>query len=92
MELVAGWKASGETAREFGTPNGIGPEMLYRWAEANRKTRKQSAPAFVQVQAAGRQRAGAVEIVLARGRVVVVRETVDAELLRSVVEALESTC
>ena len=92
MELVAEWKASGETAREFGAPHGIAPEMLYRWAEAKRKTKKQSAPAFVQVQAERRGRAGAVEVVLAGGRVVVVREAVDAELLRSVVEALESTC
>lgn len=92
MELVAEWKASGETAREFGAPHGIGSEMLYRWAEAERKTKKENVPAFIQVQSAGRRRVGAVEIVLAGGRVVVVREAVDAELLLSVVEALESAC
>jgi len=92
MELVAEWKASSETAREFGAPHGIGPELLYRWAEAKRKTKKENAPAFIQVQEAGPRRAGAVEIMLAGGRVVVVREAVDAKLLRSVVEALESTC
>jgi transposase-like protein len=90
-QLVARWKASGNTAREFGVRHGVKSTALYGWA---RELKKESrSPAFVEVHVREPEVAGgAVEVVLANGRVVRVREVVDARVLRSVVEALESSC
>jgi transposase-like protein len=90
-QLVARWRASGETAREFGVRHGVRAKTLYGWAHELRKDSR--TPAFVEVEVREPETAGgAVEIVLAGGRVVRVREVVDARVLRSVVEALESSC
>ena len=64
------------------------PTALYAWSRESRASR---APAFVEVQVREEERSGgAVEVVLAGGRVVRVRDVVDPRVLRSVVEALES--
>lgn len=64
---------------------------LYGWARDLKKESR--TPAFVEVQVREPEiSGGVVEIVLANGRVVRVREVVDARVLRSVVEALESSC
>jgi hypothetical protein len=89
--LVARWRASGETAREFGIRHGVPATTLYGWARDLKKESR--AAAFVEIQVREPETSGGVvEIVLAGGRVVRVREVVDAQVLRSVVEALESSC
>jgi transposase-like protein len=90
-QLVAKWKASGHTAKEFGVRHGVKSTALYGWAQELKK--KSRSRAFVEVQVREAEvSGGAVEVVLAGGRVVRVREVVDARVLRSVVEALESSC
>lgn len=88
-ELVARWRASGKTAREFGARHGVKSTALYAWSKVASRS---AAPAFVEVQVAAGAltEAPAVEVLLAGGRVVRVREVVDPRVLRSVVEALES--
>lgn len=95
MQLVAKWKASGETAHQFGARYGVTARTLYGWARNAKKAAREAAgqPAFVEVQLRDAEvTGGMVEIVLAGGRVVRVRELVDPRVLRAVVEALEGSC
>jgi len=94
-QWVARWRASGKSARAFAERHGLSAVTLYGWARASGE-RAQS-QAFVEVQlpqAAEVTRAtlGSIEIELAGGRVVRIRDQVDVAFLRAVVDALESRC
>ena len=81
--------ASGLSAAAFGEREGLDPQRLYAWERklGVAKARVQRAE-FVEVRRAVTER---IEVVLRSGVVVRVAETVDAEALRRIVEALERT-
>lgn len=94
-QWVARWRASGKSAREFAARHGLSAVTLYGWARpAAGRVQPQG---FVEVHLPPAAEAppamqGSIEIELAGGRVVRVREHVDLELLRAVVEVLEPRC
>jgi hypothetical protein len=79
----------------FATERGLHPQRLYRWrrrmaTEAKATTQRQ-APAFAEITVRGHDRepGGRFEIELARGRIVRVGPSFDAEALRRLVQLLE---
>lgn len=77
---VAGWRASGRSARDYAVGRGYSAQSLERWAKAHRGVAE-----FVRLEVAPSSpeltvQVGAARIVVARG--------FDRELLRAVVGAL----
>lgn len=98
--VVAQWKASGKTAREFASAHGYTAGSLYKWASEERH--RQVVPrGFVEVPRTDLSRGDArapkstdnvIEVVLAGGRMVRVRGGLDVELFTAVVRTLEALC
>ena len=92
---MARWRASGKSARAFAERHGLGAVTLYGWARTARD--QAELQGFVEVQLpqvaeVTRATLGSIEIELAGGRVVRIREQVDFALLRAVLDVLESQC
>jgi hypothetical protein len=100
-QRVAKWKRSGLTAEVFAAEHGLNPGTLRWWSSALRRPiargRARAAEVGfarvvpVDVTAARATEAAALEVVVASGRVVRVRQGFDAALLREVVSALEAS-
>ncbi len=98
---VAEWKRSGLTAEVFAAEHGLQPRTLLWWsstlrrpaARANADTAEVSFARVVPIDSAPARPAepAALEIVLAAGRVVRVRQGFDAALLRELLTALEAS-
>lgn len=94
-QWVARWRASGKSARAFAERHGLSAVTLYGWARTARE--QAELQGFVEVQLpqvaeVTRATLGSIEIELAGGRVVRIREQVDFALLRAVLDVLESQC
>lgn len=98
--VVAQWKSSGKTAREFASAHGYTAGSLYKWANEARQ-REVVPRGFVEVPRTalrgGDARApmpidNVIEVVLAGGRIVRVRGGFDVELFTAVVRTLEALC
>jgi hypothetical protein len=94
-EQLRGQQASGQSVREFCQAAGLSAQSFYWW---RREVRIRDArrggtnrPRFVPVRMATRPATdGALEVVLAGGRLIRVGSDFDADHLRAVVAALES--
>jgi hypothetical protein len=97
--LLERWRRSGETAAAFCRRQGINPQKLSYWKRAlglagpvaRRRPAGRRAGRFVPLQlvgANGSMGGGTVEIVLASGERVVLREGASRELLREALEVL----
>ena len=86
--IVHRWRASGLTAREFATREGLNAATLRWWS--SRLSQSAPTPAFIELQLATPASTSAISIVLRDGLRIEVSESFDAELLRRVVAALES--
>ncbi|MDD9972078.1 MAG: hypothetical protein OXR73_37880 [Myxococcales bacterium] len=100
-EVVARWRASGETSKVFAARHGVKAGTLLWWSsrlpkeglERQRVKRRGREPEFTQVRVKSAPTAdarGRVEVVTRSGRVVRVEGVVDAGALRAVIEAVES--
>jgi hypothetical protein len=101
--VLEGWRRSGESAAAFCRRHGIKPQKLSYWRRAlglaAPVVRRRFAPRrgvdFVPVRLVGASdgvTAGALEIVLASGDRVVLREGVSRELLREALVILRERC
>lgn len=88
-ERVRRWKASGQTAREFGARGGFNPSTL-RWWGSQLRAELVRRPAFVEVQLAAPSSipAGTIELVLPGEVRLRVTGVVAPAALRNVLEAL----
>jgi hypothetical protein len=97
------WRRSGESAAAFCRRHGIKPQKLSYWKRAlglgapvvRRRSAPRRAVDFVPVRLVGPgdgAREGALEIVLASGDRVVLREGVSGELLRAALVVLRERC
>ena len=88
--VLAAQVASGLSPCAFAEREGLKVERLQRWRRELRNGAKDVvvAPPFVEVRS---QRSEPVAIVLRSGRMLHVSESIDAEALRRIVEALEDT-
>lgn len=94
-ELLARWKASGESAAEFGSRIGTGAATLYRWRREFRRTTagRGTAPALaklVEVRPTVIVADARFEVRLADGRSVGVPPSFDAEALGRLLHVLEA--
>jgi transposase-like protein len=91
--VLAAQGSSGLSVVAFAAREGIDPQRLYFWGRRfGRSAAETAQPPFIEVRGtAERER---VEILLRSGRVVRVADTIDAEILRRLVDALEQdpTC
>jgi transposase len=93
-ELVAAWRASGMSAREFAHRRKLSVSTLFAWArrlagrEGSTEREKRRKPArFAEVRVVERPaEAGPLEVMAPSGYVVRVRGVVDREALRTVLE------
>jgi hypothetical protein len=85
-ERVASWRASGKSAFEFAEAKGYAPKLLRWWASELRR-RERDKPTVQLAQVRVRPSGGPVQVIVGGARIEV-RAGFDAELLRSVVEAL----
>lgn len=97
--VVAQWKASGQTAREFASAHGYKVASLYQWASDGRQRGvpdgfvELSRAAGIAVEAQGSSAVSPViEVVLAGNRVVRVLGELDVALFAAVVRTLEAMC
>jgi hypothetical protein len=101
--VLARWQRSGESGAAFCRREGIGPQRLWYWkrvlriARPGAGRRRAVAPAdLVPVRlvdaASGMAANGGLEITLASGDRLVVREGVSHELLREVLTVLRERC
>jgi hypothetical protein len=89
---VAGWRASGQPAREYAARRGYAKESLERWARDAGASQELTAPRFVRLEvvAEAQPRGLVVEVGAAR---IVVEPGFDAAHLRAIVAALGAvTC
>jgi transposase-like protein len=85
--VLAAQAASGLSVPAFADREGIDPQRLYSWRRRIEVGSVEAPPAFIEVRhAAERER---VEIVLRSGRVVRVAESIDGDVLRRLIAALE---
>lgn len=77
---------SGLSVAAFAEQEGLDAQRVYFWKRRLEVTSADAPPAFVEVMP---RRAEVVEVVLRSGRVLRVPESVDARVLRQLVEALE---
>lgn len=100
---IEAWKASGASRDEYAAEHGLRPATLQWWvsklARDGGKRTKRSRVRFARVvEAAEAKRvaprattvASTLEIVVARGRIVRVSQGFDRDLLRAVIEVLET--
>lgn len=94
---VTQWKKSGLTAAAFAAEQGLNPGTLYWWSSAlQRPAARGAALGFARVVTADLPLSPSVEpavldLVLASGRIVRVRQGFDPALLRALLEAIEGT-
>lgn len=86
--VVHRWRASGLTAREFATREGLNAATLRWWS--SRLSQSEPTAGFIELQLATPAPTSAISIVLRDGLRIEVSQSFDAELLRRVVAALES--
>jgi hypothetical protein len=87
--VIAALDASGQSVAVFAAREGFDPQRLYFW---RRRLESGAAdvvqpPAFIEVRSPAEH--GRIEVVLRSGRVVRVAESIDGDLLRRLVDALE---
>jgi len=99
--LVAQWRESGKSAREFARDHGVTPWILYYWRERLAALRDQTRQpeagrrAWVPVHVVSDddpQTGGEVEVILATGDRLRVRANVTTDTLRRVVDVLRTVC
>ena len=99
--LVERWRRSGEPAAAFCRREGVHPQRLSYWKRAlgfagpviRRRRMPRRAPSLVPVQVLGGSgTTGSLEILLASGDRVVLREGVSLELLRNALTVLRERC
>ena len=97
QKRVAQWKKSGLTAERFAAQEGLKPGTLLWWSSRLRRSVAEKAEVgfarLIPVEEVPPQasESGALEIVLASGRVVRVRPGFDPALLRDVLSVLEAS-
>ena len=100
-QLVAQWRESGKSAREFARDHGVTPWILYYWRERLTALRDQTQPArsrstsLVPVHVVSDEdplTGGDLEVILATGDRLRVRATVATDTLRRVVDVLRTVC
>jgi transposase-like protein len=99
--LVAQWRESGKSAREFARDHGVTPWILYYWREKLAAFRDRTQPArselasLVPVQVVSDDApltGGELEVILATGDRLRVRANVTTDTLRRVVDVLRAGC
>ena len=86
--VLAAHAASGLSVAAFAAREGLDPQRVYSWRRRlGRSDDATSVPAFIEIRPAARGEV--VEIVLRCGRVVRVAESIDPNVLRRLVDALE---
>lgn len=88
---LAALDASGLTVAAFAAREGLDPQRLYFWRRRLRTGSVEAQPqppTFIEVLRAA-EREKLIEIILCSGRVVRVAESIDAGVLRRLVDALE---
>jgi transposase-like protein len=92
-QVLAELEGSEMSVGAFATERGLHPQRLYRWRQrmATKIRAATEAPAFAEITVRGHDRepGGRFEIELARGRIVRVGPSFDAEALRRLVQLLE---
>jgi hypothetical protein len=97
LRLIERWRSSGRTAVAFATEHGITRAKFEYWKRRlgvpGRKGRRLPGPGFVPVRLVGSaEPAATLEVVLARGDRLIIREAISAELLRAVIKMLREGC
>lgn len=101
VRLVAQWRESGKSAREFAHDHGVTAWTLYYWRERLAALGQQTQPArnrpasLVPVQVVPDDKPvtdGELEVILATGDRLRVRATVATDTLRRVVDVLRTGC
>jgi hypothetical protein len=94
--LVRQWDASGETREAFARRHGLTVSRLDYWKRQLRQaSARDAAVGFAPVRVVGdldTQASAGVEVVLAGGERVVVRDGASVDLLRTVLTALRASC
>ncbi len=96
-QRVAQWRRSGLTAEAFATQQGLNVHTLRGWSSALQRPAARVVNAgfarliAVDTASARPVEPGAIDVVLASGRVVRVRQGFDPALLRDVLAALEAS-
>jgi transposase-like protein len=84
--VLAAQARSGLSVAAFAAREGVDPQRLYFWRRRLDAGSETGRPAFIEVRPAAIQH---VEIVLRSGQVVRVAESIDAVVLRRLIEALD---
>ena len=86
--VLAAQSASGLSVAVFAAREGLDPQRLYFWRRRlGNSTEPSEAPTFIEVRPATSREL--VEIALRSGHVIRVAESIDADVLRRLVDALE---
>lgn len=89
---VDAWRSSGLSARDFAARHHLDSRSLYAWSSRLRRATEPPPLSFLPVLASTVvEPLRELEVVLSRGRRILVRPGFDPALLRAVVEALEAS-
>lgn len=95
LALVRQWETSGETRRAFADRHGVTLSCFDYWRRQVLDGRQDKPVEFAPVRVVADQApagAAVIEVVLASGERMVIREGVSGDLVRQVVSALRGSC
>jgi transposase-like protein len=94
-KLVRQWETSGESRRAFARRHGLTLSQFDYWKRQVRRDAAAAAPSFAPVQlvmSSETSGSNAIDVTLAGGERLTIREGVSVDLVRTVIAALRPSC